>query len=93
MSSDSIYMVCAVTPEGISTIYAVYSNREAAEDAREAVIRGIDDYTEFISNWDSVIESVGSLDELIQVRDYPLQTDFDGDVDTLWGDDWEDFNV
>lgn len=86
IGGQDVYVVYTSGSDGRNFPYAVYTNRKAAEQAREAVIKRLEDTAAEEEALDLLHSFEGALDEQVEIKRDTLRTAFDGDVDDLFED-------
>lgn len=90
MSNKIAHIVYTDGPQGRNYPYGVFTNRQAAEAAREALIKNLDSKKrDFLSDNEQTLahELTGTLDAQVKIKECELREEFTGDdLDDLFED-------
>lgn len=88
--AEDVFVVYTEGPHGSSYPYGVFTSKEAAQEAREAIITELDQGQQEILDDEELTlahQLVGTLDEQIQIERCELRSEFlEDDLDDLFED-------
>lgn len=85
--TDEIHIVYTSGIDGEAHPYGAFTEIEAARQAREAIIKDLEDTaTDVLDSLDPIHALEGSLEEQIRITSTELFDEFDGDLDELFED-------
>lgn len=87
---QEVFIVYTSGPDGRSFPYGVFTEQEAAEQAREAIIKKLEDTAADEDALDLIHSMTGALDEQVEIKEDTLRETFPGEVDELFEDIDED---
>lgn len=87
--TEEVFVLYTAGADGVSHLYGVFSSEEAAQDARTAIIKELEETAREHGGEEALADMHkigGTLDEETQIKRYELRDEFDGDPTDLFED-------
>lgn len=84
---EEVFLVYTTGPDGEAHPYGAFTTAEAAREAREAIIKDLENTaTDVLDSLEPIHELTGPMEGQIRIASTELFDEFDGDLDKLFED-------